>query len=204
MNERYGLKPGQRVGAVVLAGGLARRMGGQDKGLVSLAGQPMISYATRTLAPLVDSLVINANRNQQAYEQLGLPVISDRREGHLGPLSGLSSALHAMDTDYVFMCPCDSPFIQGELFAALLSTCLSSDSDVAVPHDGQRLQPVFCLVHRRVEDSLNAFLDAGERKIDRWFEQLAMSVVPAEPYANSFLNINTEEERLAAEKGMHA
>lgn len=204
MSERYGLGPEQRVGAVVLAGGLARRMGGQDKGLITLAGKPMISYTTRTLAPWVDALVINANRNQAAYEQLGLPVIADRREGHLGPLSGLSSALHAMDTDYLFMCPCDSPFIQGELFAALMSRCVSDDSDVAVPHDGQRLQPVFCLVHRRVEDSLNAFLDAGERKIDRWFEQLAMSVVPAEQYARSFLNINTEEERLAAERGMQS
>jgi len=202
MNERYGLREGQQVAAVILAGGLARRMDGQDKGLILLADQPMISYAINTLKPLVDSLIVNANRNREAYEDMGLPVIADSREGHLGPLSGLSSAIAALDSDYVFMCPCDSPFMESALFVDLITACVQADADIAVPHDGERLQPVFCVIHRRVEGSLNAFLDAGERKIDRWFEQHSVTTVKAAQYAESFRNINTEQERLAAETGI--
>ncbi len=200
MNNRYGLNEEQTVGAVILAGGLARRMGGQDKGLVEVAGKPMVKYALDTVAPLVDSLVINANRNIEAYAQWGVPVIRDSLADHQGPLAGLSAALDAMSSDYILMCPCDSPFLQSGLVTALLSACVEADADIAVPHDGQRLQPVFCVVNRRVQSSLNTFLDEGERKIDRWFEHHNVSRVDATEFTQSFLNVNTEEERLSAER----
>ncbi len=80
--------------------------------------------------------------------------------------------------------------------------CIDNDADIAVPHDGERLQPVFCVVQRRVEASLNAFLDAGERKIDRWFSNHTVQTLDAKAYAQSFLNVNTEEERLSAESAV--
>ena len=187
------------VGAVILAGGLARRMGGVDKGLVLLAGTPMVKYALDILIPLVDSVVINANRSVEQYQQFDVPVIADTLAGHQGPLAGLSAGINALPSDYVVMCPCDSPFMQSELIQALIKGCIDNDADIAVPHDGERLQPVFCVVHRRVEASLNAFLDAGERKIDRWFSNHSLFTLDAKAYADSFLNINTEEERLNAE-----
>lgn len=187
------------IGAVILAGGLARRMGGVDKGLVEIAGKPMVKYALDTLTPLVHSLVINANRSVEQYQQFGVPVIADTLAGHQGPLAGLSAGIHALNSDYIVMCPCDSPFLQSELIQALVKGCVDNDADIAVPHDGDRLQPVFCVVHRRVEASLNAFLDAGERKIDRWFANHALHTLNAEAYTQSFRNINTEEERLSAE-----
>ena len=101
----------KRVGAVVLAGGLARRMGGQDKGLVELGNRPMVSWAIAAVQSRVHQVVINANRNHDAYKALGCDVVADRHSGHIGPLAGLSAAMHYLDTDYVFMCPCDSPFI---------------------------------------------------------------------------------------------
>lgn len=191
-----------RVGAVILAGGLARRMGGQDKGLILLAGKPMVRYVVEVIRPEVDHCIINANRNVAAYEQFGVPVVRDTLEGHLGPLAGLSAGIAALDTDYVFMCPCDSPFMQSALFIRLRDSCLHADADLAVAHDGERLQPVFCLVNRRVKSSLDAFLAAGERKIDRWFEQLSRVDVPAAEFSDSFRNINTEQERLAAERDL--
>lgn len=190
------------TGAVILAGGLARRMGGQDKGLVPLAGAPMVSYSLKTVLPLVDRCVINANRHLDTYEQFGVPVITDQLEGHLGPLAGLSAGIDALDTDYIFMCPCDSPFLQADLFEALLQGCIEADADLSVPHDGQRLQPIFVVVHRRVKASLDAFLSAGHRKIDRWFDELKVLEVPAESFVESFRNINTEEERSAAEQDL--
>ena len=199
-------KPMQaQVGAVILAGGLARRMGGQDKGLVLLAGKPMASYALNTLLPLVSQCVINANRNIDAYAQLcpdRVPVIADSRSGHLGPLAGLSSAMVHLQTEYVLMCPCDSPFIQAGLVKDLISQCIERKADIAAAYDGERLQPVFCVVHRRAQSSLDAFLDSGERKIDRWFHQRTLVQVDARHYVQSFRNINTEEERLIAEKDL--
>lgn len=200
MSYRYGLSKEQTVGAVILAGGLARRMGGQDKGLIEIAGKPMVQYALEVQQPLVDSLVINANRNIEDYERLGVRVIKDTLADHQGPLAGLSAAIDALDTDYVIMCPCDSPFMQKDLMMSLIASCVSSDSDIAVAHDGQRLQPVFCVVHRRVKDSLNEFLLSGERKIDKWFLHHSVCKVDATNFTRSFVNVNTEEERLNAEK----
>ena len=191
--------PDSSVGAVILAGGLARRMGGIDKGLVMLAGKPMVEYTLATLAPEVDTVIINANRNLERYGQLGVPVVTDSLAGHLGPLAGLSAAISALDTDYIFMCPCDSPFLQADLVHELVERCIATDHDIAVPHDGERLQPVFCVVHRRVQPSLDQFLVSGERKIDRWFLSHRVKQVPAAQFTESFRNINTEEERLMAE-----
>ena len=193
------------VGAVILAGGLARRMGGQDKGLVMLAGRPMAAYALETVLPLVAQCVINANRNTEAYAALApesVSVIADSRGGHLGPLAGLSAAIATLPTDYVFMCPCDSPFLQAQLVRDLVVQCQQHDADIAAPHDGERLQPVFCVVNRRVSTSLNAFLDSGERKIDRWFGEHHLIEVQARAYADSFRNINTESELAAADQDL--
>jgi len=192
------------VGAVILAGGLARRMGGVDKGLVMLAGKPMVQRTLETLRPSVESIIINANRNTADYETFGVPVVADKHAGYLGPLAGLSAAISALKTDYVFMCPCDSPFLQIALFDALVSGCIDNNADLAVPYDGERLQPVFCVVHRSVQSSLQRFLESGERKIDRWFSSHNVQQIPAATFSESFRNINTEEERLLAEQTIKA
>lgn len=188
----------ERVGAVVLAGGLARRMGGQDKGLVELGNRPMASWAVDAVRNQVHQIVINANRNRDAYSALGCAVIADRHSGHIGPLAGLSAAIHQLDTDYVFMCPCDSPFINPVLVGLLGHACLEQGCDIAVANDGVRMQPVFCLVHKRTLASLDAYLESGERKIDRWYETQKMVEVDCSQFADSFRNINTEDERIAA------
>ncbi|MFK7890562.1 MAG: molybdenum cofactor guanylyltransferase MobA [Granulosicoccus sp.] len=209
---------GVSFGAVVLAGGLARRMNGQDKGLVSLSGKPMVLYALECVLPLVDKCVINANRNRDTYERFGasalsmmfttlllppeIDVVPDQMPGHLGPLAGLSAGIEALDTDYVFMCPCDSPFLQSSLVEALLKQCVHEDADIAVPFDGERLQPVFCVVNRRVKSSLDAFLLSGERKIDSWFATHDVQRVDAVEFIDCFANINTEQERLQAEQAL--
>lgn len=187
------------VGAVVLAGGLARRMGGQDKGLVELHGKPMASWAIHAIQPLVHRLVINANRNEAEYLKLGAPVVADAMQGHLGPLAGLSAGIAALDTDFVFMCPCDSPFINPDLINRLGAELMENKADIAVAHDGERLQPVFALVSTNVAGSLDEFLLSGERKIDKWYAQQNMIAVESSEFAHSFRNINTEEERLQAE-----
>jgi len=189
----------ERIGAVVLAGGLARRMGGKDKGLVQIGDRPMASWAIDAIRPQVHDIVINANRNHDAYALLGAQVIADRHSGHIGPLAGLSAAMHHLNTDYVFMCPCDSPFISPSIVSLLGEPCLDKVADICVAHDGERLQPVFCVVHQRCLESLDAYLESGERKIDRWYATQKTVEFDCSSIADSFRNINTEEERLAAQ-----
>ena len=192
------------LGAVVLAGGLARRMGGVDKGLVPLGGRTMIEHVLGSVRPRVDALAINANRNAEAYARLAAAhdgsVVADRHAGHLGPLAGLAAGLHALDTRRVFLCPCDSPFVAPELASRLAASCAEPGVDIAVAHDGARLQPVFCVVDRGVLASLEAFLASGERKIDAWYANEAVREVDCGDLALSFRNVNTEEERLEAER----
>ncbi len=196
----------KRVDAVVLAGGLARRMQGQDKGLIELGGKAMVSWVVASVSPVVDSVIVNANRNADAYvERLlldtgrAVELVEDSHSGYVGPLAGLSAALHHSQAEHVFMCPCDSPFISSELPIRLVSMALEQDADVAVAHDGERLQPVFCVANRRVLASLDEYLESGERKIDRWYASLNQYTVDCNDMAGSFRNINTEEERLTAE-----
>ena len=190
---------GGALGAVLLAGGLARRMGGVDKGLVTLGGRTMIERVIDAVDPHVDALVIVANRNAGAYAAFGPPVVPDRLAGHLGPLAGLAAGLHALDTRRAFMCPCDSPFVDPRLAPRLDDACAALGVEVAVAHDGERLQPVFAVVRRETLDSLERFLAAGRRKIDAWYAERAAVEVDCRDLADSFRNINTEAERAAAE-----
>lgn len=188
------------VAAVVLAGGLARRMGGVDKGLVELNGKPMVEWALQRILPQVGRVIINANRSLESYAKFDVPVVKDAIEGHLGPLAGLLTALQYFDEDHVFMCPCDSPFLPSTMVASMYDALQAESAGIAVATDGKRQQPVFLLTHKKCLPSLQTFLAAGERKIDRWFAEEKLVEVSFADHADAFRNINTEEELMAVEK----
>ena len=135
------------ISAVILAGGRARRMGGQDKGLIEVNGRAMVDYVIQALRPQVAELMINANRNFDQYERLGnCRVISDELDGFIGPLAGMASAMRNCRTPYLMAVPCDCPLITSDLATRLLRTLEQNNSDVSSAHDGDRLQPVFALL----------------------------------------------------------
>lgn len=187
----------EQLGAVVLAGGLARRMGGNDKGLITLAGRSMVQHVIDALRPAVSAMVINANRHAARYAEHGLPVVADTHADHQGPLAGLAAGCAALETNLVFMCPCDSPFVTVSLVERLRRGL--GDADIAVAHDGERLQPVFAVVRRSRAESLDAFLASGERKIDRWYASERCVEVDASAESQAFRNINTPEDLAEAE-----
>jgi molybdenum cofactor guanylyltransferase len=187
------------ITAVILAGGRATRMGGQDKGLVELAGRPMIAHVLAALAPQVERVIINANRNLERYAAFGWPVVADEDSGFLGPLAGLAAGLRAAQTPLVLTAPCDSPLVATDLVARLYSALEDDDAEIAVPFDGERLQPVFALVRRELGDSLAAYLGGGDRKIDRWFVQHRLARVDFSDRPDTFVNINDPDERAAVE-----
>jgi molybdopterin-guanine dinucleotide biosynthesis protein A len=188
-----------RVTAVILAGGRARRMGGQDKGLVALNGRPMVEYVLRALRPLVRRVLINANRNLDDYRGLGVGVVADAMADFQGPLAGMASAMPEADSPYLATTPCDSPFLPEDYVARMLAALERDDAEIAVAHDGERMQPVFTLMQTRLESSLIESLRGGERKIDRWFGRHRFALADFSDSPDTFININTPEERHVVE-----
>ncbi|MDD9824153.1 MAG: molybdenum cofactor guanylyltransferase [Gammaproteobacteria bacterium] len=189
-----------QVTGLILAGGRARRMAGRDKGLLPLAGRPLAQYALSALAPQVQRLLISANRNRERYAAFGYPVIEDDLADFAGPLAGVASALAVCQTPYVATAPCDSPLLAPDLVARLLQALRAADGAMlSVARDGERLQPVFALLDRRLYPSLQAYLAAGGRKIDPWLRQERAVEVDFSDRPRMFRNINTPEERNALE-----
>ncbi len=182
------------VTGVVLAGGQGSRMGGVDKGLQEFRGKPMAAHVIERLAPQVDEVLINANRNADAYARFGHRVIADEIEGFAGPLAGFERGLAHASGDLVLTVPCDSPFLPADLVARMREALDRDGAEVAVAKTGDQVHPVFCLMRRDVHGSLRRFLASGERKIDRWYPQLRATLVSFDDEAGAFMNINTREE----------
>jgi len=189
-----------KITGVLLAGGQGRRMGGVDKGLVTLKGRPMAGWVLERLQPQVDELLINANQNGERYADFGYPVFPDQIDGFAGPLAGLHAALSKAAHPLVLTVPCDSPFLPDDLVARLHKALQTQDADLAVAKTFDRTHPVFCLCRRQVQPHLEAFLQEGGRKIDRWYSSLKVVEVPFDDEAEAFENINTREELQGFEK----
>lgn len=188
------------ITAVILAGGKARRMGGEDKGLIELHGRPLLDYIIAGLRPQVGTILVNANRNLVRYREFGYPVVEDMLGDYFGPLVGMATGMQAATTPLLMTAPCDSPFVPANLAEMLYRALAESDAEISVAHDGSRLQPVNALLRCELLPDLLAYLNDGGRKIDTWYEQHRM--VPADFSATPevFLNLNTPDDRQRIEK----
>lgn len=192
------------ITAVILAGGMARRMCGQDKGLIELNGRPMIEYIIEALKPQVDSIVINANRNLEQYRRYGYPVVEDIMGDYFGPLVGMASGLQACSSDRILIVPCDSPFVPPVLADKLNAALLEQGADLSVANDSERMQPVFAMLSRHLLSSLLAYLDGGGRKIDTWYAEHKMALADFSDWPDAFININTPEDKTVVEEKISA
>jgi len=182
------------ISGVVLAGGLGRRMGGVDKGLIPFSGKPMIAHVLERLSPQVDEILINANREIGQYAAFGYPVIPDEIEGFAGPLAGLHRGMCAANHPFVLTVPCDSPFLPADLASRLLQALQQADADLAVAKTGTQAHPVFCLCRTSLKNHLQDYLQSGGRKIDAWYGTLKVVEVAFDDQPQAFANINTIEE----------
>ncbi|MES9991579.1 MAG: molybdenum cofactor guanylyltransferase MobA [Candidatus Thiodiazotropha sp.] len=183
------------VTAVILAGGRGRRMGGEDKGLIELNGVPLIQHVISAIAPQVGHILINANRNQARYAAFGYPVVADSLHDYQGPLAGFIAALETITTEDMITLPCDGPLLPVDMVERLLQARQSANADIAVAHDGQRLQPVHALIPKHLHRSLQKYLDGGDRKIDLWYQQQRVVYADFSDIPRTFININTLQER---------
>ncbi len=185
----------REITGIILAGGRAQRMGGEDKGLTQLQGRPMIQHVIKRLRPQVSSIIVSANRNQQQYERLGYPVVSDGDELFNGPLAGVASAIHHARTEWVLVTPCDTPLLPLDLASRLMESLQQSGTPIAVAHDGERMQQLCFLASTTILDSIQQQLAQGERRVRRWIRSLEPALCQFDSPL-SFANINTPEEQL--------
>ncbi len=185
---------GNDITAIILAGGQATRMGGEDKGLILLDGRPMLAHVLKQITPQVDHIVINANRNQQRYETFGWPVISDLESNFRGPLAGIASVMQTVASNCFVCIPCDAPLLPSHLVEQLHSAIQDSSANSSVAHSGESIQPVFALFKKSAEPALRRFVQAGESKVRLWHHQNSSVVVDFSDTPEAFLNINTPEQ----------
>lgn len=193
------------ISAIILAGGRATRMGGVDKGLVPFNQKPLIAHVIARLAPQVDEIIINANRETDAYKAFGYPVLQDEIADFAGPLAGIQLGLKHAKNDYLLSVPCDSPLLPLNLAKQLESALVQHNAEIAVATSDGNAHPVFCLCKRSVLPSLNDFLQQGGRKVSDWQKSLKCINVDFSACGDAFINLNTPEDlaKIKAKLGNH-
>ena len=199
-NTDKSVPPSQFVTGLVLAGGQASRMGGDDKGLILLNDKPLIMHVLERLIPQVNHIVISCNRNHEQYSRFGYPIITDeprslsQRPSFNGPLAGIIAAMKEIETPYTLIVPCDCPALPLSLQAKLFTGLTSESKNIAVPFDGDRRQPLFLLIKTQLVDALQDYYEQGGRSIRAWLNGESITDVNFSNEAGSFTNLNTQEE----------
>jgi len=187
-----------RISAILLAGGQGRRMGGLDKGLIPLAGRPLIAHVVERLSAQVDEIVLSANRNLEAYAALGWPVVSDARPGPAGPLAGVLAAGRHTRAESILVAPCDTPFLPLDLAHRLAAAAQEAGRPLARAADPERVHYALMWLRRTLLEDLDAYLAKGGEAVRAWQERHAPATARFEDRA-AFRNLNDPAELIAAE-----
>ena len=182
------------ISAVILAGGKARRMGGQDKGLQILGKQSLIEHIIHRLQPQIHDISINANRNQTEYAKFSFPVFSDELPDFQGPLSGMLTALEKTKSDFILFTPCDTPFFPTNFLDKLKSAVKNDRTLIAYACDKEREHPVFCLMSVQLKEKLRHYLASGERRLLQFMNENGGISVKFTKEEGNFENFNTLDD----------
>jgi len=200
----------------ILAGGQATRMGGGDKGFLTLGGQSLLGHVITRLAPQVDGLALNANGDPARFAGLNLPVIPDSIDGFAGPLAGVLAGLDwaaGQGADSIVTAAADTPFFPADLVERLLQAAegqahplvlaTTPRTDEGALKSGGRVNrhPTFGIWPVALRDDLRAALQGGLRKVVLWTDrhQGREALFPAEPF-DPFFNINTPDDLSRAQQ----
>jgi molybdenum cofactor guanylyltransferase len=192
---------------LVLAGGLARRMGGGDKPMREIAGRTILDRVIARLAPQCDGLILNANGDPARFATFGLPVIADGVADFPGPLAGILAALdwaaaNRPDVSLVLSAAADCPFLPRDLVSRLHQALIAEEAELAVAASDGQSHPVIGLWSVALREELrHALVVEDVRKIDRWTARYPLATVtwstkPLDP----FFNANTAEDIAEADR----
>jgi molybdopterin-guanine dinucleotide biosynthesis protein A len=191
---------------LVLAGGLARRMGGGDKARITIGGVSILQRVLAGLTPQCSRVIINANGDASRFADTGLPVVADSVPDFAGPLAGILAGLdwaaaHTPDIPWLVSVPGDCPFLPKNLAARLHEVRAAKNVPLACARSGEWRHPVVGLwpVALR-EDLRHALVDENLHKIEIWTARHGVAIaewptVPVDP----FFNVNTPDDAARAE-----
>lgn len=195
-----------KIVAVLLAGGLSRRMGGQDKMLRGLGGESILARVIARVEPQAGILLLNANGDPERFADFGLPVAEDVVGDHAGPLAGLLTGMewtraNAPQCPWVLTVPTDAPFLPRDLVERLLWAVEDEGAEMACASSGGRHHPVCGLWPVRLAGELRRAMEEGVRKVDIWTARYKLAVAdwPTEP-VDPFFNANRPEDMAEAER----
>ncbi len=201
------MNEGNAVAGVILAGGLARRMGGRPKAFVEIAGHPLVDHVIGRLAPQVTALALNANADRERLATRELPVIADTVEGFAGPLAGVLAGMlwarrEVPGARWLVSVAVDTPFFPTDLVARFLQAVREEGAELACAASGGRTHPVFGLWPVALaEDLERALVEEDLRKIDLFTARYRLATVAFETDAGDpFFNINRPEDVKRAEE----
>jgi molybdopterin-guanine dinucleotide biosynthesis protein A len=187
--------------AVILAGGQARRMGGGDKALLTLAGRPLLSHVLDRIEPQVAGLCLNANGDADRFSRFGVPVVADSIDGFVGPLAGVLAGLDwaaERGHDHVVSIAADTPFFPPDLVPYLLMGL--DNGPIVLAKTGKHVHPTFGIWPVDLRDDLRAALTDGTRKVLDWTDRHdATTMVFPATTPDPFFNINTPDDLATAE-----
>jgi molybdopterin-guanine dinucleotide biosynthesis protein A len=201
----------QSPACVILAGGLARRMGGGDKPLKTIGGKTILDRVIECVTPQCAAIALNANGDPARFAQWDLPVVADSIEGFAGPLAGVLAGMdwaaeYTPHAEFILSVAADCPFLPNDLVAKLESVREAANADICVAHSGAQAHPVIALWRVSLrEDLRHALVVENMRKIDRWTARYKMAradwlVEPVDP----FFNANSPEDIAEAERLLSA
>jgi len=187
---------------LILAGGLARRLGGGDKGLRRVGGRSVIERVLERLGPQVDRIVVNANGDPARFAALGLPIVADSLPDHPGPLAGVLAGLewaaaNASAIEWVVSVPGDAPFLPLDLVARLQAA--RGEAAMSCAASGGRVHPVAALWPVAARARLRDALASGLRKVGAFTAGAAIAEWPIDP-VDPFFNVNTPEDLQEADR----
>lgn len=201
----------RNIEGIVLSGGEGRRMGGADKGLVAFMGLPLAQRAVLRLSSQVGAVKVSAARNLDVYAQWGCPVVPDAGNTREGPLAGVLAAMTQCTAAFLAVVPCDAPLFPEDLVERLALALDQTDALVAMPLAAQedaaaRPDPSFMLIRREALSDLEAYFQAGGRKITTWAGKAGLALAPftAVSDAQAFLDADTPEALARLEALAHA
>lgn len=208
-------EPLPNILALILAGGLGRRMEGRSKPLLRLDGKTLIERVAEAARAQCGAVALNLHDSEPEtaapYEYLGLSVATDAAPGRLGPLAGILggmnfAAAHCRQAEFILSLPCDCPFLPPDLATRLLESARSSKSGLACAASGGRRHPVVALwpIALRVE-LRHALLDDDVRGVGQFQRIYDMAVAEwaATPH-DPFFNVNTPDDLAYAEQNLRA
>lgn len=184
------MKETKKFSCIILAGGKGRRVNGQDKGLINYKNKSLVKHVIDSLTPIVNEIIISANRNIKEYEQLGYRVVPDINDDFSGPLAGLAAALPYCSNDEVFIAPCDMPLLTTAVFQQLADSI--KNKTLCIAEADEKLQPVF-VMNKKLQLSIDQSLHNNQPRLMQWAKAQQPNIIHFQENS-SFKNFNTADD----------